>query len=143
MTVAVAHQVSATARMALGHAVQEAAFRSTDLAVLHVVDSALDADREEAYRLGVSDDIERAVGKDTEIGWELHLRTVRGDVGEAIVDLTDKVKADLLVLGARRRSPVGKALLGSVAQTIILQANVPVLVVKELQRARATGVRAG
>jgi nucleotide-binding universal stress UspA family protein len=40
------------------------------------------------------------------------------------------MQPDLLVLGARRRSPVGKALMGSVAQTIILEANVPVLVVK-------------
>ena len=36
MTVAVAHQVSATARLALSHAVQEAKLRGTDLAVLHV-----------------------------------------------------------------------------------------------------------
>ena len=48
------------------------------------------------------------------------------------MDLTDEMKPDLLVLGARRRSPVGKALLGSVAQTIILEASVPVLVVKTL-----------
>ena len=53
-----------------------------------------------------------------------------GDVGDAIVELTDRLGPDLLVLGARRRSPVGKALLGSVAQTIILEASVPVLVVK-------------
>jgi nucleotide-binding universal stress UspA family protein len=52
------------------------------------------------------------------------------DVGEAIVTLSEGMSADLLVIGARRRSPVGKALLGSVAQTIILQANIPVLVVK-------------
>jgi nucleotide-binding universal stress UspA family protein len=130
MTVAVAHQVSATARLALSHAVQESKYRDTDLAVLHVVDSALDADTEESYRLGVSDDIERAVGSDTEITWKLHLLAVKGDVGDAIVDLTNKLRPDLLVLGARRRSPVGKALLGSVAQTIILEASVPVLVVK-------------
>ena len=74
MTVAVAHQVSATARLALTHAVQEAKYRETDLAVLHVVDSALDADREEAYRLGVSDEIESAVGPDTDVAWKLHLR---------------------------------------------------------------------
>ena len=49
---------------------------------------------------------------------------------------------DLLVLGARRRSPVGKALLGSVAQTIILEASVPVLVVKT-PSGRAIGVPAG
>ena len=130
MTVAVAHQVSATARLALSHAVEEAKFRRTDLAVLHVVNSAMDADREEAYRLGVSDEIEKAVGPDSEITWTLHLHTKGGDIGEAIVGLADGLKPDLLVLGARRRSPVGKALLGSVAQTIILEAGVPVLVVK-------------
>lgn len=130
MTVAVAHQVSVTAQLALAHAVEEAKFRDTDLAVLHVVDSALDPDREEAYRLGVSDEIERAVGPGSDVAWKLHLQTGSGDVGVAIVELTDKLGPDLLVLGARRRSPVGKALLGSVAQTIILEANVPVLVVK-------------
>ncbi len=130
MTVAVAHQISATARSALTHAVQEAQYRDTDLAVLHVVDSALDADREDAYRAGVSDEIERAVGADSGIQWKLHVRTGSGDVGEAIVDLTERLRPDLLVLGARRRSPMGKALMGSVAQTIILQVNVPVLVVK-------------
>ena len=75
MTVAVAHQVSATARLALTHAVQEAKYRGTDLAVLHVVNSALDADREEAYRIGVSDEIERAVGPDSDVSWKLHLQT--------------------------------------------------------------------
>ncbi len=130
MTVAVAHQVSATARLALSHAVEEAKFRDTDLAVLHVVNSAMDADREEAYRLGVSDEIEKAVGPDSDISWKLHLHTKSGDVGDAIVGLTDKIRPDLLVLGARRRSPAGKALFGSVAQTIILEASVPVLVVK-------------
>ena len=78
MTVAVAHQVSATASLALSHAVEEAKFRGTDLAVLHVVNSALDADREEAYRIGVSDEIERAVGSDTDITWKLHLRPRAG-----------------------------------------------------------------
>lgn len=130
MTVAVAHQVSATARIALVQAVQEARFRETDLHVLHVVTAALDADIEESYRLGVSDEIERAVGSDTEVSWKLHLRTVKADVGDAIVDLTNQLRPDLLVIGARPRSPVGKALLGSVAQTIILEASVPVLVVK-------------
>jgi nucleotide-binding universal stress UspA family protein len=130
MTVAVAHQVSATARLALSHAVQEAKFRDTDLAVLHVVDSALDADREDAYRAGVSDEIEKAVGAESDVSWKLHLQTGSGDVGDAIVKLSDRLRPDLLVLGARRRSPVGKALLGSIAQTIILEASVPVLVVK-------------
>jgi nucleotide-binding universal stress UspA family protein len=130
MTVAVAHQVSATARAALAQAVREATLRDTDLAVIHVVDTAVDADNTEAYRAGISDEISRAVGKDSSVPFELHLRPAGSDTGEEIAELAEKLDAELLVIGARRRSPVGKALLGSVAQTIILQANVPVLVVK-------------
>src|SRR4029079_919852 len=100
MTVAVAHQISATARLALTHAAQEARYRATDLAVLHVVNSSLDPDTEEAYRLGVSDEIDRAVGPDSDVTWKLHLQSVSGDVGEAIVDLVDRLCAALPVRAA-------------------------------------------
>jgi nucleotide-binding universal stress UspA family protein len=130
MTLAVAHQVSETGRVALRHALREARRRDTDLAVVHVVASALDADKREAYRLGVADEIERVVGSADGPSWTLHLATEEGDLGERIIQLVDEVGAELLVIGARRRSPLGKALLGSAAQTIILGANVPVLVVK-------------
>ena len=129
MTIAVAHQVSATSRLALVEAVKEANYRGTDLAVLHVVDS-IDADNKEAYRLGVADEIEKVVGTGPPVSWQLHLETAGEDLGDALLRLVDAIGADLLVIGARRRSPVGKALLGSVAQTVILQANLPVLVVK-------------
>jgi nucleotide-binding universal stress UspA family protein len=129
MTVAVAHQVSPTSRKALVQAVQEAKFRATDLAVLHVVDS-IDADQQEAYRLGVSDEIEKVVGQGPSVPWKLHLATAGPDLAGALLKLIDTVDADLLVIGARRRSPVGKALLGSVAQTLVLEADLPILVVK-------------
>ncbi len=132
MSVAVAHQVSPTSRKALTQAVQEATYRATDLAVLHVVDS-IDPDRQEAYRLGISDEIEKVVGSDPGVPWQLHLATAKDagtDVAGALLELVSEVDPDLLVIGARHRSPVGKALLGSVAQTLILEADVPVLVVK-------------
>jgi nucleotide-binding universal stress UspA family protein len=129
MTVAVAHQVSPTSRKALVQAVQEAKYRATDLAVLHVVDS-IDPDRQEAYRLGVSDEIEKVVGQDPGVPWQLHLATAGTDLAGALLTLVESVNADLLVIGARHRSPVGKALLGSVTQTLILEADLPVLVVK-------------
>lgn len=52
------------------------------------------------------------------------------DVAEAVVSAADEVGADLLVVGVRRRTPVGKLLLGSVAQRVILDAHCPVVAVK-------------
>jgi nucleotide-binding universal stress UspA family protein len=132
MTVAIAHQASSSSKtVALHEAAREAQVRGTDLAVLHVVES-LDLDIEDAYQHSLQDEIESAF---TEIGatgvpWQLHLATAHEDVAETILDLTKKAEAELLVIGARRRSPVGKLILGSITQTLILQADVPVLVVK-------------
>jgi nucleotide-binding universal stress UspA family protein len=129
MTVAVAHKVGQTGRLALEHGVREARLRGTDLAVIHVVDS-IDADRREGYRLGISDEIERAVGAQPDLTWDLHLRTAVSDPAVAVLELVQTLAPEVLVIGARKRSPVGKALLGSVAQDLILEATVPVLVVK-------------
>ena len=132
MTVAVAHQASSSSRtIALHQAAREAQLRGTDLAVLHVVET-LDLDIADAYQHSLKDEIESAF---TEIGatgvpWQLQLATAQDDVAETILDLTRTVEAELLIIGARRRSPVGKLILGSVTQTLILEAEVPVLVVK-------------
>lgn len=52
------------------------------------------------------------------------------DVAEAVVETAEEVGADLVVVGVRRRTPVGKLLLGSVAQRVILDAHCPVVAVK-------------
>jgi nucleotide-binding universal stress UspA family protein len=132
MTVAVAHQASSSSRtIALQQAAREAQLRGADLAVLHVVES-LDLDIEDAYRHSLSDEVKSAFSEigASDVPWQLYLATAQDDVAETILELTGKIQADLLIIGARRRSPVGKALLGSVTQTLILQADVPVLVVK-------------
>ena len=132
MTVAVAHQVSPTSRLALAEAARQAAMRQTDLAVLHVVES-LDLDIAAANRSGISDEVDRVLAEAglADLEWDLHLATGEDNVADALLGLVDTVGAEVLVIGARRRSPVGKFLLGSVTQTLILQADVPVLVVKD------------
>lgn len=57
-------------------------------------------------------------------------QTVGLDVAEELLKVADEVKAELLVIGMRHRTPVGKLLMGSVAQRVLLDARVPVLAVK-------------
>ena len=52
------------------------------------------------------------------------------DVAEALDEIATEVDAELIVIGLRRRSPVGKLLLGSAAQHILLNSTVPVLAVR-------------
>lgn len=52
------------------------------------------------------------------------------DAADQILRLADELNADLIVIGLRRRTPVGKLILGSQAQTILLEAECPVLAVK-------------
>jgi len=130
MSVAVAHQVSPTFHIALREAGREASMRQTSLAVIHIGES-MDLDLFEAYRAGISDDIAKAMGAAgiDSADWQLHM-AAGDDVAEKVLELATEADAELLVIGARRRSPVGKFLLGSVTQSIILDAPIPVLVVK-------------
>jgi nucleotide-binding universal stress UspA family protein len=53
---------------------------------------------------------------------------------EALLDTATAVGADVMVIGIRRRSPVGKMLSGSTAQAVILRADCPVIAVKPSHR---------
>lgn len=56
---------------------------------------------------------------------------IRGlDPGEDLVEFAKENQADEIVVGVKRRSKVGKLLMGSTAQYVILQAHCPVLSVK-------------
>lgn len=61
---------------------------------------------------------------------EVRLTGKGRDVAEEIIDAAQESGAELIVIGLRRRSPVGKLLLGSNAQRILLDAPCPVLAVK-------------
>jgi len=52
------------------------------------------------------------------------------DPAEELLSAADSLDAAFIVIGLRRRSPVGKLLLGSNAQRVLLDASCPVLAVK-------------
>ncbi len=58
------------------------------------------------------------------------LQEVVPDVGAEVVRVAQERDAELVVVGVRHRSPVGKALMGSVSQRVLLDATCPVLAVK-------------
>ena len=53
-----------------------------------------------------------------------------GDLADTVVRTAEESGASVIVIGLRRRSPVGKLLMGSAAQRILLDADRPVLAVK-------------
>lgn len=59
---------------------------------------------------------------------ELHM--VQQDPGDALLAELHRLEAKLLVIGSRARSSVGKLLLGSTVQHLVLRAECPVLVVR-------------
>jgi nucleotide-binding universal stress UspA family protein len=91
---------------------------------------------------GASLDVDDAVEIDTSMnGAHEHLHNtgvehevrqlVRGaDPAEDLIAVAQEVDADLIVIGLRRRTPVGKLIMGSNAQTVLLDSPVPVLAVK-------------
>ncbi|WP_144926640.1 universal stress protein [Halorubrum salsamenti] len=50
-------------------------------------------------------------------------------VAESIVELSNELRVDEVVLCGRKRSPAGKALFGSVTQSVALESAVPVTIV--------------
>lgn len=115
MTVMVAVPDSAEGRAALSAAIAEARRRAADLIVLNLGLDPIDP-------AAVPEDITTTV----------HDRSGRADLADSVLKAVDEHPGpvDLLVIGLKRRSPVGKALLGSISQRLLLGADVPVLAVK-------------
>jgi len=131
MSIAVAHSDSEEGRSALLHAAGEAALMKTDLVVLHLVDGPDPAPgHPELERIHAHIRTALADGGAPKVEWTVRTTSEGGDLAGALVDLLTETGAELLVMGSRKRSPVGKFLLGSTVQRVVLDAPVPVLVVK-------------
>ena len=130
MTIVVGYVPRAEGRAALRRAAEEARLRSTKLIVInsnrgggHLEDEdAVEHERELAQ---VRERLD-AEGIEHEVR-----QLVRGlDPAEDLIAVATETEADFIVIGLRRRTPVGKLILGSNAQRILLEAPCPVLAVK-------------
>lgn len=59
-------------------------------------------------------------------GVQVQRRREHGDPAMVILDVAEEIEADHVVMSGRKRSPTGKVLFGSVAQSVLLAANLPV-----------------
>jgi nucleotide-binding universal stress UspA family protein len=129
VTVVVGYVPDATGYLAVTEAAREARWRGTDVVVVNAVDSVgytrpTAADELDLEALSARLDTEGVVHQIR------HLDIGTGTASDAVLGVAQEVDAELLVVGLHRRSPVGKALLGSNAQRILLNAACPVLAVR-------------
>ena len=128
MSVVVGYVPTREGETALEHAVREARSRGVRLVVVNTSrgDARVDeryADDQQLVALG-------ATLADAGVDHEM-VHAIRGrDASEEILAVAHERRAELVVIGLRRRSPVGKLLLGSTAQRVLLDAPCPVLAVK-------------
>ena len=129
-SIVVGYVPKAEGKAALSRAVEEAKLRSLKLVVVNSnrggrelsdsenveIERQLDQVRDELQGSGVEHEVRHFV---------------RGlEPAEDLISIAGEVEAELIVIGLRRRTPVGKLILGSNAQKILLDATCPVLAVK-------------
>ena len=130
MAVVVGYVPTEEGRAALHRAAQECKLRNTRLVVINSNRGGKDLDVAEAARY--ESELETVRSELDAAGVTNEVRQlVRGlEPAEDIIAVAQEVDADFIVIGLRRRSPVGKLILGSNAQRILLEAPCPVLAVK-------------
>lgn len=119
-------------RRALAHAVGHAA----DGAVVHIAHVLVPGDVPSELRQAREDarhqlaKLERSVvSPRASVSIETHV--LDGRPAEQLLALSERVGADLLVLGVRKRTTLDRALMGSVAQAIVEDSRFPMLLVPE------------
>ena len=128
MTIVVGYIPTPAGEAALTHAIDEARKRQARLVVVNSSrgDALVDP------RFALEDQVDRlrqtleASGVDHVV-----VQSIRGrEAAEEVIDAVEAHRADLVVIGIRPRTPVGKLIMGSTAQRILLDAPCPVLAVK-------------
>ncbi|MGW2094850.1 universal stress protein [Promicromonospora sukumoe] len=120
MTIVVGHLATPEGQEALRTAVSESRERTAPLVVVTSGKRPLDECQAELDELR----------NGPAAGLDVRLEEGTGDLAEDLIRAATSTGAELIVIGLRKRSPVGKLILGAGAQRILVEAPCPVLAVK-------------
>jgi nucleotide-binding universal stress UspA family protein len=128
MTIVVAYVPRPEGQAALQTGIEMSKSRNERLVVVNASPGGSGEDASKADYL----DVERVEQMLADNGLDAEFKQfVRGkNAVEEIEALVDSVQASVLIIGLRKRSPLGKLIMGSVAQEILLSVSCPVLAVK-------------
>lgn len=128
MTVLVGFLPTPEGEAAFAAGLAEAQLRGQDLLVLNSARAGAPVSTDVAP----PDLVEQLTARAAERGVRLEVRQAvhGGDTADEVLRVAEESNASLVVIGLRRRSPVGKLIMGSSAQRILLNADRPVLAVK-------------
>jgi nucleotide-binding universal stress UspA family protein len=128
MTILVAYVPRPEGHAALDKGMEIAKRRNEPLVVVNASPGGRQEDASKADVL----DVERVEKLLAESGLDATFKQfVRGNSAVAEIEsLVDSLQVSVLVIGLRKRTPVGKLIMGSVAQEILLSVSCPVLAVK-------------
>jgi nucleotide-binding universal stress UspA family protein len=129
-TIVVGYVPKPEGRAALRRGAEEAQLRHAKLVVVNSHRGGREFEREDAMETEAQ--LQEVRDELSAAGVEHEIRQlVRGmDPAEDLINVASDVSAEFIVIGLRRRTPVGKLILGSNAQRILLDAPCPVLAVK-------------
>ncbi len=130
MKIIVGYDGSNSAKEALNLAKTHAKVFDASLDVITSMEKGTEGQREQIEQAERGLEWAKSLFDENEISCNTHL-LIRGLApGEDLVEFAEENKADEIIVGVKRRSKVGKLLMGSTAQYVILQASCPVVSVK-------------
>jgi nucleotide-binding universal stress UspA family protein len=130
MKILVGYDGTSSAKEALNLAKTHAKAFGATVNVVTSMEKGTEAQREQIEQSERGLEWAKSLFDENEIACETHL-LIRGMTsGEDLVEFAEENKIDEIIVGVKRRSKVGKLLMGSTAQYVILNASCPVVTVK-------------
>ena len=130
MKIVVGYLRTPEGQAALGRAIEEAKLREAELVVVHSIRGGGRSEEREVLqsRKDLAEVEEQLVTQ--LVSFQVRELVLGHSPSEDLLEFAGRESADMIVIGIRRRSPVGKLVLGSNAQDILLRAECAVLAVK-------------